>query len=172
MLIESQYFKRVDTQIITIEQYKKRREQRRRRVAKRMLKRFPLFAIEEMRAEFPFYDMNTFIADVTRKTRKSKSFRNPKSPCTQMGRYMEMEKKLSDYHRTKDIRFLQKAQKLRDNLFKPYRIIFKLNGKPVLEQTLPPTMDFNSVKQLSEIKFSSLDELNFILDEKLKFCSK
>lgn len=64
----------------TIEQYQKRREQRRRRVAKRMLKRFPLFAVEFMQNEFPTYDLDTWIADVTRKTRKGTSFRRIKSP--------------------------------------------------------------------------------------------
>lgn len=63
---------------LTIEQYLKRRVARRRRVAKRKLKAVPLFAVEEMQGEFPGYTMDEFISDVTRKTRKGKSFRRPK----------------------------------------------------------------------------------------------
>lgn len=67
-----------DYQAISLEQVIKRKAMRRRRVAKRMLKRFPLFAVEEMQAEFPGYTYEEWEADVTRKTRKGKSFRRPK----------------------------------------------------------------------------------------------
>jgi hypothetical protein len=65
-------------QAITIEEAQKRKVQRRRRVAKRMVQRCPLFAVEEMQEEFPGYTYDEFIADVTRKTRKGKSFRKSK----------------------------------------------------------------------------------------------
>lgn len=68
-----------DADAISIEKAMQRKVQRRRRVAKRMLKRWPLFAVEEMQAEFPGYTQDEFIADVTRKTRKGKSFRRPKT---------------------------------------------------------------------------------------------
>lgn len=68
-----------DTQAISIEQYQKRRIQRRRRVAKRLLKRFPLFAVEMMQNEFPGYTYEEFISDVTRKTKKGKKWRKPKT---------------------------------------------------------------------------------------------
>ena len=55
-----------------------RRLSRRRRVAKRMAKRCPLMAVEFMQDEFPGYTYQDFEADVTRKTRKGKSFRRPK----------------------------------------------------------------------------------------------
>jgi hypothetical protein len=67
------------TKEITIEQFLKRKVQRRRRVAKRLIKRVPLFAVEEMQNEFPGYEYEEFIADVTRKTRKGKSFRRTKT---------------------------------------------------------------------------------------------
>lgn len=63
---------------ISVEQFIKRKERRRRRVAKRKLKAVPLFAVEEMQGEFPGYTLDEFISDVTRKTRKGKSFRRPK----------------------------------------------------------------------------------------------
>lgn len=67
-----------DHQAITIEQYHKRRILRRRRVAKRLLQRVPMFAVQEMQAEFPGYTYDEWEADVLRKTRKSKSYRRPK----------------------------------------------------------------------------------------------
>ena len=68
-----------DAQAISLEEVMKRKAMRRRRVAKRMLKKWPLFAVEEMQPEFPGYTQDEFIADVTRKTRKGKSFRRPKA---------------------------------------------------------------------------------------------
>ncbi len=68
----------IDYQQITIEEVIKRRVMRRRRVAKRMAKRFPLMAVEFMQDEFPGYTYEEFVADVTRKTRKGQSFRRPK----------------------------------------------------------------------------------------------
>lgn len=77
--IEITNTRKEDRDAITLEQYLKRKIQRRRRVAKRLLKRFPLIAVEIMQAEFPGYTYDEFIADVTRKTRKGKSYRRPKT---------------------------------------------------------------------------------------------
>lgn len=63
---------------ISIDQFRLRRERRRRRVAKRMHKRFPLFAVEEMQKEFPGYTLDQHIEDISRKSRKSKPTRKPK----------------------------------------------------------------------------------------------
>lgn len=78
IFIISQQSRQHDHQAISLEQVIKRKVMRRRRVAKRMLTRIPLFAVEEMQAEFPGYTQDEFISDVTRKTRKGKSFRRPK----------------------------------------------------------------------------------------------
>ena len=78
MIIEAPHERIAQSKEITIEQFLKRKVQRRRRVAKRLIKRVPLFAVEEMQLEFPGYEYDEFIADVTRKTRKGKSFRRQK----------------------------------------------------------------------------------------------
>lgn len=114
---------------ITVEQYRKKREQRRRRVAKRQLKRFPLFAVEFMSKEFPMYDWDTFIEDVTRKTRKSKSFKSVKSPLKRQGRYMLFENAMSNYHLTKEQKYLEEAQYWRNRLFLRYEIIVKIGSE-------------------------------------------
>lgn len=67
-----------DYQSITLDQVIKRKAMRRRRVAKRLLQRAPLFAVEEMQSEFPGYTYEQFESDVLRKTRKGKRFRRPK----------------------------------------------------------------------------------------------
>lgn len=78
MVIEVLHQQQEQARAITFEEYHKRRIQRRRRVAKRMLKAIPLFAVEMMQSEFPGYTYDEFVADVTRKTRKGKSLRKPK----------------------------------------------------------------------------------------------
>lgn len=124
-----QFVAPLQAQTTTIEQYLKRREQRRRRVAKRQLKRFPLFAVEFMQPEFPTYDWDTFVADVTRKTRKSKSFRKSKSPLKRQGRYPLFEKAMSNWHLTNDQKYLQEAQYWRNRLYLRYEIVVKINGE-------------------------------------------
>lgn len=69
---------RHDAEAISLEQIVQRRIQRRRRVAKRMAKRWPLFAVEEMQPEFPGYTYDQWEGDVLRKTRKGKPLRRPK----------------------------------------------------------------------------------------------
>ena len=63
---------------ITIDHFLVKRVQRRRRVAKRLHKRVPLFAVEEMQKEFQGYTLEQHIEDISRKSRKSKSSRKPK----------------------------------------------------------------------------------------------
>ena len=65
---------------ISLEQYYKRRIQRRRRVAKRYARRLPLFAVDVMQAEFPGYTHDEFVGDISRKSRKSVSMRICKIP--------------------------------------------------------------------------------------------
>jgi hypothetical protein len=71
----------VEERAVTIEEYRKRKEQRRRRVAKRLFIRGGLFAVEQMQSEFPGYTPEQFEQDVMWKPKrknKSKSFRRPK----------------------------------------------------------------------------------------------
>lgn len=90
IIITEQYGHRADTNVISIERANMLRAMRRRRVAKRMYKRFPLFAVEEMQGEFPNYDYDAFVADITRKTKKCKSFRSIKQKGFDWG-YIQKE---------------------------------------------------------------------------------
>lgn len=78
ILVTTDRVQREDLEAISLQQIIARRLARRRRVAKRMAKRFPLMAVEFMQDEFPGYTYEQWEADVTRKTRKGKSFRHPK----------------------------------------------------------------------------------------------
>lgn len=146
---------------ITIEQYRKRREQRRHRVAKRQLERAPLFAVEYMSAEFPNYDYDTFIADATRKTRKSKKVNFTKTPLSRQGRYPLFLKALYKYQDTKDVEDLYKAQSLRNRLF--LRFDFEMNlNRDKLFMSLPSTTSYAVIQKLSvklaATKFLTVDQ--------------
>ncbi len=78
-----------DLEAISLEEYEKRRLMRRRRVAKRMHKRFPMFAVQLMQAEFPGYTWEQHVEDISRKKRKYKSFRRPKPKGFDWGRIRE-----------------------------------------------------------------------------------
>lgn len=158
----------VDEQAITLEQVIKRREQRRRRVAKRMCKRFPLFAVEFMQTEFPGYGYDDFVTDVTRKTRKRKSKRKAKSPLKRQGRYPLYQKALTQYMLTKDQEYLEEAQRWRDKLYLPFEVVYMLNGDKVKE-TYPSTTSLNIIQSLAAIKFSTWDELETKKTEILRY---
>lgn len=71
---------RHDLAAISFEQYEKRRAQRRRRVAKRITKRNPIFVVQEMQKEFPGYTWDLYVEDMQRPRRKKKkSMRHFKS---------------------------------------------------------------------------------------------
>jgi hypothetical protein len=153
---------------ITIQQFQKKREQRRRRVAMRQLKRFPLFAVEIMQDEFPNYDYDTFVLDVTWKTRKSKKVRKTKSPLKLQGRYPLMSKALSNYAVTKDVRYLQEAQSLRNRLYLPFEVVFKL-GKEQRIVAFNSTTSVSLIYDLGKITFQTWEQLDDILKEKLRY---
>lgn len=90
MVIEVIQTQQEQAKVITLEQYQKIKERRRRRVAKRLVKVMPLFVVEEMQKEFPGYKYDQFVDDVTRKTRKSKSLRKPKRKSFNWG-YLKRE---------------------------------------------------------------------------------
>jgi hypothetical protein len=146
---------------IDLLKWMKRKEQRRRRVAKRMAKRCPLFAVEMMLPEFPEYTIETFEADINRKTRKSKSHRRIKSPMTQQGRYPLFRKAMSNYSITKERHFLEKAQQLRNQMYLPFKLAFGIGkGKSPIEWHFPSSTSLDMIESLKKINdYSTADEL-------------
>lgn len=158
MPIEVYIYREQDCQAISLEEYQKRRVMRRRRVAKRLYKKCPLFAVQEMQAEFPGYTYEMLIADLTRKTRKSRSKRKVKSPLKRQGRYPLYLKAMTNYHLTKDENYLAEAQRWRDRLYLNFRVEARLNGE-VRVFEYPSTMSLDIIRRLGAIKFSSWEEM-------------
>ncbi len=157
-----------DAQTITLEQYQKKRERRRKRVADRMAKRFPLFAVEFMSDEFPEYDYETFVQDVTRKRGKSKSFKSVKNPLKRQGRYPLYEAAMKNYWQTKDQKHLIEAQTLRNRLKLHFEVRLSLKGE-YRYLIFPSTTSWKIVADLANIKFTSWEEIDQILEDKLKY---
>lgn len=158
-----------EDQVISLEQVIKRRASRRRRVAKRMWKRFPMFAAEFMQDEFPEVDQETVVAEVSKKSRKGKSYRRKKNPLKRQGRYPAMMKALYKYHETGDTNYLAEAQRLRNNISKPFLFQFRL-GQEIREYQLPSTTGLGVVKEIAAMKFSNWEEFESKWKEATKWC--
>lgn len=169
ILHHSLHVKPIDHQTISIDQILAKRVQRRRRVAKRMVKRFPLFAVEFMQEEFPRYDHETFVADVTRKTRKGKSFRRSKSPLIRQGRYPLYEKALSNYRLTNERKYLEEAQHWRSRLHLRFELLFVLN-KERKYYSFHSTTALRTIEKLKGIKgYKTWEELDSMIKEATKY---
>lgn len=170
MMIKTEIFavnENVGSDIITWEKYQNIRKRRRRRVAKRMEKRFPLFAVEFMKEEFSDYDFEQFVEDIKRPKRKIKK-RKGKSPLKRQGRYPLMMENIKQYESTGNIKYLHQAQKLRNRINQPFEVVFSLNGKRRVE-VFPSTASVEIIKSLAQIKFDSWEMLDSILEERLRY---
>lgn len=149
-----------DVQAIDLEKLRKMHIQRRRNHAKRLLKRFPLFGVEFMQERYDLkgYGWYDFLEDSKRRTKKRKGNRKKKSPLIRQGRYPLMQKALSQYRLTGEVEHLQKAQKLRNLLYYPWRIQYKLNGV-AKDYFFPSTYSYILIKKLASIQFKNWKEL-------------
>ena len=166
IIIESIYTHQVDRETISLEQWRIKRERRRKRVAKRMAKRFPLFAVEFMQDEFRNYDVQQFEQDVAGAKLPKK--RKGKSQLKRQGRYPLMQKALSNYHLTGDQEYLVEAQRWRKKMFLDFEIEFKL-GRKKQTHRFPSTTSLRLIEELAKITFQSWEELAEILEEKLRW---
>lgn len=166
IVIESTHTYQADRQDISLEKWLKKREQRRKRVAKRMALRFPLFAVEFTREEFPQYTQDQFQSDIEGKKLPKK--RKGKSPLKRMGRYRAMRDAITEYRITGDIEHLRRAQQLRNRMFQPYEIDYRL-GKERKIVRLAAETDYKKIVELANIKFSSWKELDEILEDKTRW---
>jgi hypothetical protein len=157
-----------DHEAISFHEILRRRIQRRRRVAKRLSKRFPLFAVEMMQDEFPGYTYEEYLLDIMPSKRKYKSIRHPKSQLKRQGRYELYLKALNQWHNTKDVSALVQAQYLRNRLFLPFELVWKIAG---VERwlTLPSTTPYKMVQESAQVKAATMEELDMKLKEKLRY---
>ena len=122
---------------ITLEQVIKRRAQRKRRVAKRLYKRAPLFAAEFMCEEFPETTQADVIEAVSRPTRKRKSQRTKKNGLKRYGRYPLYEKALHQYYQTGDLDALAEAQRWRNRLALDFEFYMRCQGQSRIYRLAP-----------------------------------
>lgn len=161
----------VDQHTITLDQVIKRKVMRRRRVAKRMAKRFPLFAVEYMQAEFPGYTQEQFIEDISRKTRKRESpYRKKKSPMQRQCRWSLYQKALLNYRNTGEQKYLQEAQQLRNKMYSriPVRVTIDIGGKlETKEWRFPSDVSLAVIQNITKQTFSSWEEQENFFKETL-----
>lgn len=132
-----------------------------------MAKRFPLFAVEFMQQEFPEYDHETFVADVTRPGRPARK-KKGKSQLQRQGRYPLYRKALNQYALTKNPEYLYEAQRLRNRLFCRFEVWFSLNGERRV-WTFPSTTSLSTIEALSKIRVQSWEELEEKTREILRY---
>jgi hypothetical protein len=133
---------------------------RRVRAARRLFKRFPLFAHEMMQEKYPDYSYQDFLNDLPKKKIKRKSYRRVKNPLRAYGRFFQIESMLSEYQATLDPLFVLKAQKLRDRITKPYEIVVRKAGV-IIEYSIPAFVSYKAIEQLvsSFREARSIDEV-------------
>lgn len=144
---------------ITMEQYYARRLQRRRRVAKRMLARVPLFAAEFMRAEFPDMTPEQVVTDATRPTRKRKSSRTKKNGLKRYGRYPMYIEAMERYRTTGDANALAEAQAVRNRIAKDFLFDMRCQGAQRTYR-LPATAPLTLVRKIAALKFQRWEDLD------------
>jgi hypothetical protein len=143
-------------------------QSRRRRVAMRQLKRCPLFAVEFMQSEFPDYDESQFFMDIQRKGKKQATTKSAKNPLTKFGRYAEMTKSLNEYRFSGDTQHLAHAQRMRNNMSKPYQIWYKKAGVDV-EYSFPAKYSYQLIKKLAALRYADEQDLDNQIKELTKY---
>lgn len=153
---------------ITLEQFYRRRDQRKRRVAKRLFKRAPLFTEELMRDEFPEITQAEVQEIVARPIRKRKSHRSRKSGLKKYGRYPLYFAALEQYHSSGKAKDLAEAQGLRNRMAKDFLFDMRCQGEQRIYR-LPATASLNTVRRIAALKFSTFEDLEAQWDEVTKY---
>jgi len=89
-------------------------------MARRLLKKQPLFAYCLMREAYPDYTHEQFLDDL--RYRRPPKKRKGKNGIQKYGRYCRMEELLLRYRQDGNIAHALQAQKLRERMAKPYRV--------------------------------------------------
>jgi len=118
---------------------------RRLRKARRLWKKVPLFAFQQMCEDYPEYTLPDFLDDLRRRSppRKKKG----KSQLQKYGRYERMCKLMREYKFTQDIDLALQAQKLRERIAQPYRVMVKVEKKKI-EHWFSPLIPIDQIETL------------------------
>jgi hypothetical protein len=140
---------------------------RRKRKAKRLTKKEPLFAFQTMQQDLPDYNYTQYEQDLkTRKKKKKKPSKSNKY-YIKYGRYTPYCDAISNYYATRDVTFLIQAQALKSKISQPYTIYFKL-GKACVKQTFPPEYPYKLIQELAAYKFDNWQQLDDFIKLKTK----
>ncbi|SOD17761.1 hypothetical protein [Pedobacter xixiisoli] len=137
---------------------------RRMRRARRLHKQQPLFAYEMMRTDYPGYPYELFLDDL--RYRKPRKKRTRKSGLCRYGRFNRMQSLISQYGWTGDIELARQANKLRERMTKPYRVLAKVEDH-YIEQNFSALIPIDSIEELVRklADCQSMDQANKILLE-------
>ncbi|CDS93674.1 hypothetical protein BN1088_1431624 [Sphingobacterium sp. PM2-P1-29] len=120
---------------------------RRIRKARRLFKKIPLFAFAYMLEDIPDYTFKQFLDDL--RIRRPGKKRKGKSFLCRYGRYWAMREFIRLYDQTKDIAYALKAQKLRNEMTKPYRLLVRYKNL-YRELYYSPLIPYSQIKELSD----------------------
>lgn len=120
-----------------------RKEDRRRmNLARRLWKRFPLFALNEMQEEYPGYTEIQLKDDLRRRTPEKKM--KGKSQLIRYGRFQKIEDLMREFNRTGNVDFAIIAAKLRLKITKPYILNIPI-GDEMLECRYHPKINYRTM---------------------------
>lgn len=166
MKVEISHIDRKAKDTITLDQYVKKRQRRRKNMAKRMALKYPLFAVQFIKEVFPDYTSDTFESDIEGKKRPK--YKKGRSQLKRMGRYPLYQKAMTQYALTKNVEFLYQAQKWRKKMYLRYEIVYRCNGEKKL-WSFPPQYPVKLIQDLAKITFTTWEELEKKTNEKLKY---
>jgi len=119
---------------------------RRMRKARRLYKKEPLLAYHILCGEYPSYTHDDFWEDLRYRTKRKRKKKN-KTPLSRYGRYERMKQLIAMYKDTANTDYGMKAQRLRNLMTKPYRVMVRIEGE-VLEYRISPLIQITEIEKL------------------------
>lgn len=119
--------------------------------ARRLYRRAPLFAFQELQAHLgECYSYDQFLDDLRLRSKPKPRVR--KSGLIRYGRYRRMMEFVSKWRSSGDINSLIEAQKLRDRISKPYRLQVRY-GQVVKEYHYPPEVPIFHLEEIIRLSY-------------------
>lgn len=160
IIVTTPYTAPAATQVISWAQAQKMSLARRRRVAKRLFKKQPLFAVALMQQEFPGYTHQMLEEDIKPRSKSKKREKKKKTPMVRQGRYAAYRKALERYRNTGEESYLLEAKRLRERMYQRFEVEFRLKGRTdTMLYTYPSTTPMRFILALTQLKFTSWEDL-------------
>lgn len=127
-----------------------------KKIVRRYFKNAPLLFIENLKEKG--YEINQAEANKIVVGIKPKAKKKTKTVLKRYGRYNEMIKNIDLYHSTKELKYLQTAQKLRDNMTKQYKLLYSFKDEDFII-FFNATTDYKRVLEFSKRIFKNKQEI-------------